>query len=41
MRASAEDLAKGVNIADKENNPAMSNALKGLGYAVNIYLCLA
>ena len=33
MRASAQDLAKGVNIADKENNPAMSNALKGLGYA--------
>ena len=33
MRASAEDLAKGVNIADKENNPAMANALKGLGYA--------
>lgn len=33
MRASAEDLAKGVNIADKQNNPAMANALKGLGYA--------
>ena len=33
MRASADDLANGVNIADKENNPAMTKALKALGYA--------